>query len=75
MHHVALVLLLAGGLAAGPMISVDAPDQSPASAAVRTGKERLSDKASDEQRMNDCKVPQARRTRIRPMNCPSDAGS
>jgi hypothetical protein len=35
----------------------------------RTGKERLSDKASDEQRANDCKVPEARRTRARPADC------
>jgi len=35
----------------------------------KTGKERLSDKASDEQRTNDCKVPVARRTRVRPMDC------
>ena len=36
----------------------------------KTGKERLSDKASDEQRANDCKVPQGRRTRARPADCP-----
>ena len=36
----------------------------------KTGKERLSDKASDEQRTDDCKVPQARRTRDRPTGCP-----
>jgi hypothetical protein len=34
-----------------------------------TGKERLSDKASDEQRLNDCKVPPERRTRARPTEC------
>ena len=42
---------------------------------VRTGKERLSDKASDEQRVDDCKVPPARRTRSRSTNCYSHAGS
>jgi hypothetical protein len=42
---------------------------------AKTGKERLSDKASDEQRVDDCKVPLARRTRPRPANCPWDAGS
>ena len=31
------------------------------SAPVRTGKERLSDKGSDEQRVDDCKVPPERR--------------
>jgi hypothetical protein len=44
-------------------------------ATVRTGKERLSDKASDEQRVDDCKVSQARRTKARPTSCPWDAGS
>jgi hypothetical protein len=44
-------------------------------AATKTGKERLSDKASDEQRVDDCKVSQARRTRARPTSCPWDAGS
>lgn len=43
--------------------------------AAKTGKERLSDKGSDEQRVDDCKVPQARRTRARPTTCPWDAGS
>lgn len=31
-----------------------------------TGKERLSGKAADEQRVNDCKVPATKRTRPRP---------
>jgi hypothetical protein len=38
-----------------------------APASSRTGKERLSDKASDEQRVDDCKVPARRRTRERPI--------
>ena len=37
--------------------------------------ERLSDKASDEQRVNDCKVPVERRTRARSSRCPWDVGS
>jgi hypothetical protein len=54
-----------------------APDQTTAAAftAAKTSKERLSDKASDEQRVDDCKVPQARRTRPRPTTCPWGAGS
>jgi hypothetical protein len=44
-------------------------------AAALTGKERLSDKASDEQRVDDCKVPPARRTRHRPTACPWDLRS
>jgi hypothetical protein len=41
----------------------------------KTAKERLGDKASDEQRVDDCKVPAARRTRPRPAACPWEAGS
>ena len=42
----------------------------PDGAPVRTGKERLSDKASDEQRVDDCKVPPERRgPRPRPDAC------
>ncbi len=41
----------------------------------RTAKERLSGKDSDEQRVNDCKVPPERRTRPRPTACPWDFGS
>ena len=42
---------------------------------AKTGKERLGDKASDEQRVSDCKVPPKRRTRPRPTACPWEAGS
>jgi hypothetical protein len=42
----------------------------PASAPVKTGKERLSSKASDEQRVDNCKVPpELRGTRVRPDTC------
>jgi hypothetical protein len=44
-------------------------------APLKTAKERLSDKASDEQRVNDCKVPAERRTRARSSRCPWDVGS
>ena len=38
---------------------------------VKTGKERLSDKASDEQRVDNCNVPPDRRgAKIRPDRCP-----
>ena len=40
-----------------------------------TAKERLSGKASDEQRVDDCKVPPERRTRPRPTACPWEFGS
>jgi hypothetical protein len=68
MHHVALALLLVG-LAPVPVISAAAHDQTPASASAGTGKERLTDKASDEQRVDDCKVPPPQRTRVRPTGC------
>ena len=47
----------------------------PTSQKVLTGKERLSDKASDEQRVDDCNVATGRRTRARPTGCPWDVGS
>lgn len=50
-------------------------DAAPAPVPPKTAKERLSDKASDEQRVNDCKVPAERRTRPRSAQCPWDAGS
>ena len=58
MRHVALLLLIAG-LSSSPMASAGEHEQSAASAPVRTGKERLIDKGSDEQRIDDCKVPSA----------------
>jgi hypothetical protein len=74
-----LLVLLAGG-AAGPILFA-VPATGAAAAfqpwklgqaaliASKTGKERLTDKASDEQRLDDCKVPAARRTKNRPANC------
>jgi hypothetical protein len=53
-----------------PERTVPAPSVAP-----RTGKERLGDKASDEQRVNDCRVPPERRTRERSATCPRDGGS
>lgn len=41
----------------------------------KTAKERLSGKDSDEQRVDDCKVPPERRTRPRPTACPWEFGS
>lgn len=55
-------------------------DKRPAEIAARaedeTLKERLSDKASDEQRVDNCKVPLDRRgTRPRPEGCKQDDAS
>ena len=47
----------------------------PTSQKVFTGKERLSDKASGEQRVDDCKIAPGRRTRARPTDCPWDVRS
>jgi hypothetical protein len=70
----ALAILVAGSVL-GPVAAADR-DQPPAAnaSAAKTGKERLTDKASDEQRVDDCKVAQARRTRPRPTNCSVGAG-
>ena len=43
---------------------------------TRTGKERLGGKASDEQRVDNCKVPPDRRgTTPRPDTCPEDVST
>ena len=68
MHHICLALILAT-LPPSPVAAVSDNDQPAVSASSRTGKERLTDKASDEQRIDDCKVPPARRTRARPAGC------
>lgn len=75
MRFVLLAALLTFA-AFGPAISAE-KDRSPPTtfAVVKTGKERLSDKASDEQRVDDCKVPIGRRTRDRPVSCPWDVRS
>jgi hypothetical protein len=69
----ALAILIAGS-GVGPAAAAG-PDQPAAAVAfpAKTGKERLTDKASDEQRVDDCKVAQARRTRPRPTNCTGGA--
>jgi hypothetical protein len=59
-----VLAILTASAAVGPTFAAD----------VKTGKERLTDKASDEQRVDDCKVAQARRTRPRPTTCAAGAG-
>jgi hypothetical protein len=70
MQPIALGVIIAT-LWSGPtaVVPADSSAQAEISAPVRTGKERLTDKASDEQRVDDCKVPLTRRTRDRPSNC------
>lgn len=77
----ARVLALTGGLAVLLATGSHAQETAPAAApaieaesAVKTGKERLSDKASDEQRVDNCKVPPERQgTTPRPAACRPDA--
>jgi len=63
--HILAILIAAAAL--GP---VAAAEEDGSVGVEKTGKERLTDKASDEQRTNDCKVPQARRTHARSTHCP-----
>jgi hypothetical protein len=50
-----------------PAAEAEAPTSQPP---VKTGKERLSSKARDEQRVDNCKVPQELRgTTVRPDTC------
>jgi hypothetical protein len=68
MRHVAPVLPVA------LLLSIAAPatrcgEPPTILAAATTAKERLSNKGSDEQRVDDCKVPPAQRTRTRPAEC------
>jgi hypothetical protein len=70
MRHAALaVFVVSLGLAPISALPDSRLNTPPASAPALTGKERLSDKASDEQRINDCRVPPERRTRARPTQC------
>jgi hypothetical protein len=66
--------LLATPLGADEPSSTAAPAAQPPSESpptpVKTGKERLSSKASDEQRVDNCKVPpELRGTTVRPDAC------
>ncbi len=75
MQFVALTVLLSC-VVLGRTMAAEPDRTSPVQQVVpKTAKERLSDKASDEQRVNDCKVPADRRTRVRPAICPQGVGS
>jgi hypothetical protein len=76
-RHSSPVWILAGviAIACGSVaLAADATPVTPqpAQTKVKTSKERLGDKASDEQRVDDCKVPPERRSRTRPANCQSN---
>lgn len=72
-RRVVILSLFCAGLAAGaPALAGDAgtPQTPSHGSPVKTGKERLSDKASDEQRVDDCNVPPERRgASLRPTGC------
>lgn len=73
----ALTLALQGGLAAAAEgAREDSNAKQMEAAPTRTGKERLGGKASDEQRVDNCKVPPDRRGVIpRPDTCREDAST
>jgi len=73
--HASLIALLLPAVA--PSAREDAPQRPRAvpTPTPKTAKERLGGKDTDEQRVDDCKVPPARRTRPRPTACPWEFGS
>ena len=73
----ALTLALQAGLAAaGEGAHEDGNAKQIEAAPTRTGKERLGGKASDEQRVDNCKVPLDRRgTTPRPDTCRENAST
>ena len=75
MHTIIPVVLLGCAMLNPTQAAEPTRDAAAPQAPLKTAKERLSDKASDEQRVNDCKVPAERRTRARSSRCPWDVGS
>ena len=67
--------LVLGCLMSGATVEVVGRGIAAEPTARKTGKERLGEKATDEQRVNDCKVAVDRRTRERPSACPWDVQS
>jgi len=64
------MLFAAAAAAALLLPSLAGADEAPPPAPLKSAKERLSDKASDEQRVDNCRVPPDRRgTKPRP-DCP-----
>jgi hypothetical protein len=69
---VAMVLLVQAGAAeSGTALHQDGEPKQLRAEPTRTGKERLGDKSTDEQRIDNCNVPiDMRGTRPRPSVCP-----
>jgi hypothetical protein len=69
----AFAIALSPGIAQAQPSGATGQAKSEPSAPVRTGKERLGNKWSDEQRLDNCKVPPDKRgTKARPNDCPPD---
>jgi hypothetical protein len=70
-HPILILTALLAGVAAAPVTLTPRGHQHRliTLATTKTGKERLSTKGTDEQRINDCKVPPAQRTKRRPAEC------
>jgi hypothetical protein len=66
-----LAIALSAGVAQAQPAAAMGPATSERSSPVRTGKERLGNKWSDEQRVDNCKVPPDKRgAKARPDACP-----
>ena len=69
----ALAIALSSGIAQAQPSPATRSGASESSAPVRTGKERLGNKWSDEQRIDNCKVPPEKRgSKARPDACSPD---
>jgi hypothetical protein len=69
----ALAMTLCASVAQAQSSAAPLPAKNETSGAVRTGKERLGNKWSDEQRVDNCKVPPDKRgTKPRADTCPPD---
>jgi hypothetical protein len=74
--HVAVWMLILLVALAAPGATLRANDEASHVQPIRTAKERLGSKASDEQRVDNCKVPLDRRgPKLRPDECSSDGPS
>ena len=69
----AAAVALFSGIAHAQPTAATGPAKTERSSPVRTGKERLGNKWSDEQRVDNCKVPPEKRgTKARPDTCPPE---
>jgi hypothetical protein len=69
----AAAIVLSAGIAQAQPAAGARPEKTEPPAPVRTGKERLGNKWSDEQRLDNCKVPPDKRgTKPRPDTCPPE---